>query len=247
MSTRIEYFTLAVGNAKSHPVTAIGRHETAIAFLTDLEEKLDVAQVQLEVCNALLPHAGNPGEEGHRIRQLNQRLFTMSEVCHLNFPFVLVLPQSIKLYQSYAEPFDLSVMKLLILHVSEHRDEHIVRPIWDRLFEDGRETFVCRTCAVNALFSFGKGHRRADARRPYHSERCSSRKAFLPFRKCISAAYVNRFCLLNGLDRSLFSRICRDAAHLVLVAEQGSASKRLGSSGFGSMWRATRRDMGCSA
>lgn len=31
-------------------------------------------------------------------------------------------------------------MKLLILHVSEHRDEHIVRPIWDRIFEDGRET-----------------------------------------------------------------------------------------------------------
>lgn len=85
LSTRIEYFTLAVGNAKSHPVTASGKHETAIAFLTDLEEKLDVAQVQLEVYNALLPHASNPGEEGHRIRQLNKRLFSMSEVCHLNF------------------------------------------------------------------------------------------------------------------------------------------------------------------
>lgn len=32
-------------------------------------------------------------------------------------------------------------MKLLILHVSEHRDEHIVRPIWDRIFEDGKETW----------------------------------------------------------------------------------------------------------
>ncbi|KAG9314302.1 nucleoporin [Chiua virens] len=122
LSTRIEYLTLAVGNAKSHPVTANGRHETAIAFLTDLEEKLDVAQVQLEVYHALLPHAGNPGEEGYRIRQLNKKLFTVSE-----------------LYQSYAEPFDLPVMKLLILHVSEHRDEHIVRPIWDRIFEDALE------------------------------------------------------------------------------------------------------------
>ena len=84
LSTRIEYFTLAVGNAKSHPVTTNGRHETAIAFLTDLEEKLDVAQVQLEVYNALLPHAGNPGEEGLRIRQLNKRLFTMSEVRYPN-------------------------------------------------------------------------------------------------------------------------------------------------------------------
>ena len=86
LSTRIEYFTLAVGNAKSHPVTTNGRHETAIAFLTDLEEKLDVAQVQLEVYNALLAHAGNPGDQGLRIRQLNNRLFTMSEVCHPNFP-----------------------------------------------------------------------------------------------------------------------------------------------------------------
>ncbi|KAN0100556.1 Non-repetitive/WGA-negative nucleoporin C-terminal domain containing protein [Tylopilus felleus] len=122
LSTRIEYFTLAVGNAKSHPVTANGRHETAIAFLTDLEEKLDVAQVQLEVYNALLPHAANPGDEGLGIRQLNKKLFTISE-----------------LYQYYAEPFDLPVMKLLILHVSEHRDEHIVRPIWDRVFEDALE------------------------------------------------------------------------------------------------------------
>ncbi|KAF9244625.1 nucleoporin [Melanogaster broomeanus] len=122
LDTRIEYFTLAVGNAKSHPITAGGRHETAIAFLTDLEEKLDVAQVQHEVYNALLPHASDPGEEGRRIRQLNKRLFNMSE-----------------LYQLYAEPFDLPVMKLLILHVSEHRDEHIVRPIWDRILEDALE------------------------------------------------------------------------------------------------------------
>lgn len=27
-------------------------------------------------------------------------------------------------------------MKLLILHVSEHRDENVVRPIWNRIFED---------------------------------------------------------------------------------------------------------------
>jgi hypothetical protein len=44
----LEYPTLAVANAKSHFVTIGGRHETAISFLTDLEEKLDVAQVQLE-------------------------------------------------------------------------------------------------------------------------------------------------------------------------------------------------------
>jgi nuclear pore complex protein Nup155 len=42
-----------------------------------------------------------------------------------------------QLYQEYAEPFELPAMKLLILHVSEHRDENMVRPIWNQIFEEG--------------------------------------------------------------------------------------------------------------
>ncbi|KAG2159777.1 nucleoporin [Suillus bovinus] len=122
LDKRLEYLTLAVANAKSHPVTIGGRHETAISFLTNLEEKLDVAQVQLEVYNTLLPHMNDPGEAGEKIKYLSQTLLTMSE-----------------LYQVYAEPFDLPVMKLLILHVSDHHDEHVVRPIWDRIFDDAIE------------------------------------------------------------------------------------------------------------
>ncbi|EIW86790.1 nucleoporin [Coniophora puteana RWD-64-598 SS2] len=122
LSARLEYLTLAVGNAKSHPITVGNKHETAIAFLTDLEEKLDVAQVQLEIYQTLLPHAHDPGEAGEQIRLLDKGLLTITE-----------------LYQMYAETFDLPVMKLLILHVSEHRDEHIVLPIWNRIFEDAVE------------------------------------------------------------------------------------------------------------
>ncbi|KAG2150078.1 nucleoporin [Suillus cothurnatus] len=125
LDKRLEYLTLAVANAKSHPVTIGGRHETAISFLTNLEEKLDVAQVQLEVYNALLPHMNDPGEAGEKIKYLSKTLLTMSE-----------------LYQVYAEPFDLPVMKLLILHVSDHHDEHVVRPIWDRIFDDAIEKGV---------------------------------------------------------------------------------------------------------
>jgi len=72
--------TLAVANAKSHPISAEGRHETAIAFLTDLEEKLDVAQVQLEIYTTLLPHSNDAPEVGERINELSRRLFTMTEV-----------------------------------------------------------------------------------------------------------------------------------------------------------------------
>lgn len=33
-------------------------------------------------------------------------------------------------------PFDLPQIKLLCLHVSEHHDESIVRPIWNQIFEE---------------------------------------------------------------------------------------------------------------
>jgi hypothetical protein len=55
-----------------------------------------------------------------------------------------------KLYQLYAEPFDLPTMKLLILHVSEHRDESLVRPIWNRIFEDC-ETINFLMCGCSVL------------------------------------------------------------------------------------------------
>ncbi|KAJ7492694.1 nucleoporin [Mycena latifolia] len=119
LESRLEYLTLAVGNAKAHPISIGGKHETAIAFLTDLEEKLEVAQVQLELYNVLAPHINDAPAVGERIMTLSTRLLTMSE-----------------LYQDYAQPFDLPTMKLLCLHVSEHRDDSIVRPIWNRIFQD---------------------------------------------------------------------------------------------------------------
>ncbi|KAJ3551449.1 hypothetical protein NM688_g4699 [Phlebia brevispora] len=122
LETRVEYLTLAVGNAKSHPVSAGGRHETAIAFLTDLEEKLEVAQVQLEIYNILAPRVNEPGEVGAKIQLLSKTLLNVTE-----------------LYQLYAEPFDLPIMKLLIFHVSGHRDDNMTRPIWNKIFQDALE------------------------------------------------------------------------------------------------------------
>ncbi|KAE9408173.1 nucleoporin [Gymnopus androsaceus JB14] len=118
LDSRLEYLTLAVGNAKSHPVSAGGRHETAIAFLTDLEEKLEVAQVQLEIYSTLLPHVNDAPEVGARINALSLRLYTLSD-----------------LFQEYAIPFDLPILKLLCLHVAEHRDEVMVRQVWNQIFD----------------------------------------------------------------------------------------------------------------
>ncbi|TDL28525.1 nucleoporin [Rickenella mellea] len=122
LDQRLQFLTLAVSNAKSHPVSVDGKYETAVAFLTELEEQLEVAQVQLEIYSTLLPRINEPGEVGEKIKILQRGLFTISE-----------------LYQLYAEPFNLPAMKLLILHVSEHRDDAVVRPIWNTLFEDATD------------------------------------------------------------------------------------------------------------
>ncbi|THH08723.1 hypothetical protein EW145_g2498 [Phellinidium pouzarii] len=119
LESRLEFLTLAVSNAKSHPVSVGGKHETAIAFLSELEDHLEVAQVQMELLHTLLPRANEPGEVGEKIQLLQQRLFNITE-----------------LYQFYAEPFDLPSIKLLILRVSEHHDEAVVRPIWNAIFDD---------------------------------------------------------------------------------------------------------------
>ena len=80
MDERLEFLTLAVSNAKSHPVSITGKHETAIAFLSELEDQLEVAQVQMELLQTLLPRVNEESDEGTKIRLLQRRLFNITEV-----------------------------------------------------------------------------------------------------------------------------------------------------------------------
>ncbi|EAU93155.2 nucleoporin Nup157/170 [Coprinopsis cinerea okayama7 len=115
LASRVEYLTLAVGNAKSHPISAGGRHETAITFLTDLEEKLDVAQVQLEIYQKLSPHIYDAPEVGAVVEELNKRLLTLTE---------------------YAVAFGMPKLRLLCLYVSEHYDEAALKEVWNQIIEE---------------------------------------------------------------------------------------------------------------
>ncbi|KAI0053328.1 nucleoporin [Auriscalpium vulgare] len=123
LSRRIEYLTLAVGNAKSHPVAVGGRPQSAIDFLTELEEKLEVSQVQLEIYNTLAARAQAPNADDPdfraKVELLERGLFSVTE-----------------LYQVYADPYDLHTIKLLILHVSQHHDDRLVNDIWTRVFDE---------------------------------------------------------------------------------------------------------------
>jgi nuclear pore complex protein Nup155 len=84
LNQRIEYLTLAVGNAKSQSATGMQRLESALRQLTDLEERLEVAQVQLELLNTLMPRINEGGAVTSRIELLQKRLLNITDVGHLD-------------------------------------------------------------------------------------------------------------------------------------------------------------------
>ncbi|KAG9098896.1 hypothetical protein FS749_002674 [Ceratobasidium sp. UAMH 11750] len=119
LERRIEYLSLAVSNAKSHPSSEYRQQETAVEFLTDLEDKLEVAQVQLEIANLLSGrYAIEPNAEWRRhYERLTSRLLDIST-----------------LYREFADPEDLHAVKLLILKIADRRDAALVTSIWEAIF-----------------------------------------------------------------------------------------------------------------
>lgn len=57
----------------------------------------------------------------------------------------------------YAVAFGLLEMQLLCLHVSEHRDLSIVKPIWNQIFEE-REHFLFNQ--IGLVICIGCSHKR---------------------------------------------------------------------------------------
>ncbi|KZS96128.1 nucleoporin [Sistotremastrum niveocremeum HHB9708] len=119
LDQRIEYLTLAVSNAKSHSASDGGRQETAISLLTEYEEKLEVARAQLQIFHTILREFPEPSEwERQKLQELGSALIPISS-----------------LYEDYADALNLPEMKLLLLHVSDHQDQHLVTSIWRFLFD----------------------------------------------------------------------------------------------------------------
>lgn len=75
---RVEYLSLAVGNAKSQ-VPSTSRGDT-VQFLTEVEEKLEVAQVQIEIYRAIEEGKLPQDEKQQWLDKVEDRLFTISEV-----------------------------------------------------------------------------------------------------------------------------------------------------------------------
>jgi hypothetical protein len=108
LSERVEYLTLAVANARSHAGTEYARHESAVQFLTDVEERLEVASVQVEVLNeieGLIIRSGGVaafesmvGSAWGGLEPLQGSLLTISEVKRSSFVDRILLTSSIALH-----------------------------------------------------------------------------------------------------------------------------------------------------
>ncbi|GAA5897035.1 uncharacterized protein JCM6883_006558 [Sporobolomyces salmoneus] len=115
LQKRVEYLSLAVGNAKSQ-IPSASRGDS-VQFLTDVEEKLEVAQVQIEIFRAI--EESNLLDEDEKkvwIEKIEDRLFTVTE-----------------LYSEFAEPLEQLEIILLIFHVSDHRDPFLVTATWEAI------------------------------------------------------------------------------------------------------------------
>ncbi|WAQ92935.1 hypothetical protein PtA15_17A417 [Puccinia triticina] len=134
---RIEYLSLAVSNAKSTPnLTTKSENGEVFSFLTDIEEKLEVAQVQVEVLQNVLDlsddqfhlnHHHNEEQDASQTKEvilqvLQARLLTISEI-----------------YRDIVEPLGLLECTLLIFHVSDHRDLNLIQTVWLAIIEQAHE------------------------------------------------------------------------------------------------------------
>lgn len=118
---RMEYLSRAVVTTKSSNATA-NSHEGE--FLQEVEEKLDVARIQLKIFEELSKKASNQNNNDAMVK-LNAKLFDIS-----------------MLYGEFAEEFALPECKLAIIACANHNNPTLVRQIWkeviEKLFTDVR-------------------------------------------------------------------------------------------------------------
>ncbi|KAG0212021.1 hypothetical protein BGX33_003908 [Mortierella sp. NVP41] len=131
---RLEYLSLAVSNAKSYPSGSDPRTDNG-RLLIDLEEKLEVGNIQLQIIlslKALVDEARRSSESfdldagsRQRERQRAQELDSMYQNCKAQ------LLDANSLYHSYVEHLRLYDCMLALYHASDIDDEYHVRTAWE--------------------------------------------------------------------------------------------------------------------
>ena len=113
LSGRVQYLSRAIMCVKSSDGGSASR--AAGELLHHLEEKMEVARVQLQVLEAV---TGHPEAEG-QVSRLNSDLLDITT-----------------LYKDWAEPFQLWECKLAILQCAGHPDQPLVNTIWTQIIQN---------------------------------------------------------------------------------------------------------------
>lgn len=118
LELRLEYLARAIMSAKSCNLRTSG--STDGEFLHQLEEKLEVARIQMQVYQALVRiNSANPS------RRIDQALIGLNSQ----------LLDATTLYGDFADEFDLSECKLAIVHCAGHYDPTLIETLWRDIIE----------------------------------------------------------------------------------------------------------------
>ncbi|XP_077981190.1 nuclear pore complex protein Nup155-like [Glandiceps talaboti] len=117
---RIEYISRAIMSAKSSNLRTSSASDGE--FLHDLEEKMEVARIQLKVFEAITNFTSNQQEVQTALSQLNAELMDIT-----------------RLFSDFAEPFQLWESRLAIVHCASHYDPTMVESLWQRIIQQDLE------------------------------------------------------------------------------------------------------------
>ena len=129
LNARLERLSLAVNNARSSlsvqdqrpigPMESTRPQAAALDLIHELEERLDVAHVQVEVLQMVRAALGVDSEEDIReLRQLNSQLYPITV-----------------LYNNFARPLLVPEACLLLMHCAQYKDAVLVGQYWQQIVE----------------------------------------------------------------------------------------------------------------
>ncbi|XP_015792110.1 nuclear pore complex protein Nup155 [Tetranychus urticae] len=144
---RLEYLSRAIiclKSCQSHPGLAVTNEKhfkPSGELLHDLEEKMEVARLQLQVMENLSQRAdASTPNIKEAIKKLNEELLDIT-----------------LLYNEYAEKFDLPECQLAIVYAASFNDPDLIRSLWKRIFDkeladsSNKPISVRKTLLVNKL------------------------------------------------------------------------------------------------
>lgn len=118
LQQRVEYLSRAIICVKSGEMSMDSHRGGTGQLLHELEEKMEVARVQLQVLETMNGIRGSVPEADAAICQLNADLIDLTQ-----------------LYSDFAEPFNLWECQLAIIHCAGHPDNNLIEVLWSNILD----------------------------------------------------------------------------------------------------------------